>query len=127
MDGALKMLEDPMAFGAMMVHLGDADGMVAGITRHYPETLRIALRIIAKRSGVRKVSGLFIMIWQRKIYLLADTTVNIDPSPKDLAENCAPKCPAGKAAGYRTPGCIAVVLQLRLGTVQGFQQGPAGG
>ena len=86
MDDALKMLEDPMAFGAMMVHLGDADGMVAGITRHYPETLRIALRIISKRSGVRKVSGLFIMIWQRKIFLLADTTVNIDPSPKDLAE-----------------------------------------
>lgn len=86
MDAALKMLEDPMAFGAMMVHLGDADGMVAGITRHYPETLRIALRIIAKRSGVRKVSGLYMMIRQRKIYLLADTTVNIDPSPEDLAE-----------------------------------------
>ena len=86
LDDALKMLEDPTAFGSMMVRLGDADGMVAGITRHYPETLRIALRIIARRPGVRRVSGLYMMVWRRKIYLLADTTVNIDPSPEDLAE-----------------------------------------
>ena len=86
LDEARKMLEDPIAFGSMMVRLGDAEGVVAGITRHYPETLRIVLRIISRRPGVRRVSGLFMMIWKRKIYLLADTTVNIDPSPEDLAE-----------------------------------------
>ena len=86
MDEAYKMLKDPIAFGAMMVRLGDADGVVAGITRHYPESLRLVLRVLEKRRGVRKVSGLFMMIHQRKIYLLADTTVNIDPSPEDLAE-----------------------------------------
>ncbi len=83
---ARRMLEDPIAFGSMMVHLGDAEGVVAGITRHYPETLRIVLRIISRRPGVRRVSGVFMMIWNRRIYLLADTTVNIDPSPEDLAE-----------------------------------------
>ena len=86
LQGAREMLRDPVAFGAMMVREGDVDGMVAGIARHYPETLRVALRIIERRSGVQKVSGLYMMIRQRKIYLLADTTVNIDPSPEDLAE-----------------------------------------
>lgn len=86
LDYAFKMLEDPLMLGAMMVRLEDADGMVAGITRHYPETVRIALQVIERREGVRKVSGLYMLIMQRKIYLLADTTVNIDPSPEDLAE-----------------------------------------
>ncbi len=83
---AREMLRDRIAFASMMVRTGDADCMVGGITRHYPETLRTALRIIDRRAGVRKVSGLYMMIRQRKIYLLADTTVNIDPSPEDLAE-----------------------------------------
>ena len=86
LEDAYTMLRDPIGFGSMMVRLGDVDGMVAGITRHYPETMRVALRIIDRQSGVRKVSGLYMMIRQRKIYLLADTTVNIDPSPEDLAE-----------------------------------------
>ncbi len=86
LDDARLMLRDPIAFGAMMVRFGDADGMVAGIARHYPETMRIVLRVISRRTGVRKVSGVFMMIWNRKIYLLADTTVNTDPSPEDLAE-----------------------------------------
>ena len=86
LDGAYKMLADRVAFGSMMVRQGDAEAVVAGINRHYPETLRTVLRIIDKRKGVHKVSGLYMMIRQRKIYLLADTTVNIDPSPEDLAE-----------------------------------------
>ena len=86
LEDAYNMLKDPIGFGSMMVRVGDADGMVAGIDRHYPETLRIALRIIDRRRGVRKVSGLYMMIRQRKIYLLADTTVNIEPDPEELAE-----------------------------------------
>ena len=85
-ESAHEMLRDRIAFACMMVRCGDADGVVAGIARHYPETLRTVLQIIDKRTGVRKVSGLYMMIRQRKIYLLADTTVNIDPSPEDLAE-----------------------------------------
>ncbi len=86
MDEAFRMLRDRTAFGAMMVRTGAADAVVCGITRHYPETLGIVLRVLDRRGGVRKVSGLFMMIHRRKVYLLADTTVNIDPSPEDLAE-----------------------------------------
>jgi malate dehydrogenase (oxaloacetate-decarboxylating)(NADP+) len=73
-------------FGPMMVHLGEADGMVAGLTKHYPETLRPALQIIKLRSGVSKVAGLYAMVFKDGVYFIADTTVNIDPTAEDLAE-----------------------------------------
>ncbi len=73
-------------FGPMMVHVGEADGLVAGITKHYPETLRPALQIIKLRDGVSKVAGLYAMVFKEGVYFIADATVNIDPSAEDLAE-----------------------------------------
>lgn len=73
-------------FGPMMVYLGEADGMVAGLSRHYPETLRPALQIIKLRQGVSKVAGLYAMVFKEGVYFIADTTVNIEPSAEDLAE-----------------------------------------
>jgi malate dehydrogenase (oxaloacetate-decarboxylating)(NADP+) len=73
-------------FGAMMVHMGDADGFVAGVSQHYPDTIRPALQIIATRPDVHKVSGLYVIVTKKDIFLFADTTVNIEPSAEDLAE-----------------------------------------
>ena len=73
-------------FGSMMVAMGRADALVGGLTLHYPETIRPALEVIPVREGLRKVSGLYLMITQQGIYFLADATVNIEPSAEDLAE-----------------------------------------
>ncbi len=74
-------------FGAAMVHVGDADALVSGVSQHYPDTIRPALQVITVREGIHKVSGLYVVITRRgEIYFLADTTVNIDPSAEDLAE-----------------------------------------
>jgi malate dehydrogenase (oxaloacetate-decarboxylating)(NADP+) len=83
---AEKQAIDPNVFGAMMVHLGDADGLVSGLTQHYPETLRPALQIIGTRDEVEHVSGLYLMVLKNKVYCFADTTVNIDPTAEVLAE-----------------------------------------
>jgi malate dehydrogenase (oxaloacetate-decarboxylating)(NADP+) len=85
-DEARSVMRHRTTFGAMMVRLGQADGMVDGITKHYPETLRPALQVINLRPGIRRVSGLYMLIIKRKIYLLADATVNIEPTAEDLAE-----------------------------------------
>ena len=74
------------SFGSLMVALGDADALVGGITQHYPDTIRPGLEVIQVREGLRKVSGLYLMITQRGIYFFADATVNIEPSAEDLAE-----------------------------------------
>ena len=65
-------------FGAMMVHMGDADGFIAGVSQHYPETIRPALQIIRTRPGVDRVSGLYVMATNKNVYFFADTTVNIE-------------------------------------------------
>jgi malate dehydrogenase (oxaloacetate-decarboxylating)(NADP+) len=84
---APHLLVNPTRFGAMMVHCGDADALIAGITQHYPDTIRPALEVIAKKEGIEKVSGMYMMITPRgQVFFLADTTVNIEPSAEDLAE-----------------------------------------
>jgi malate dehydrogenase (oxaloacetate-decarboxylating)(NADP+) len=84
---APRMLRDPNLLGALMVRTGYADALVAGLTQHYPDTIRPALQVIDLRAGVRKVAGCYMLIPQSgDVYFLADATVNIEPSAEDLAE-----------------------------------------
>jgi malate dehydrogenase (oxaloacetate-decarboxylating)(NADP+) len=73
-------------YGTMMVEEGDADGLISGITQSYPDTIRPALQIIDTRPGVERVSGAYVLILEGRLFFLADTTVNIDPTPEELAE-----------------------------------------
>ena len=84
--GAREYLKNHNYFGAMMVHFGDADGLISGLTKHYPNTIKPALQIIKMEEGIHKVSGLYMLIIKNKIIFFADTTVNINPSSEDLAE-----------------------------------------
>jgi malate dehydrogenase (oxaloacetate-decarboxylating)(NADP+) len=113
---ARQMLLDPIAYGAMMVRRGDADGMVAGITRHYPETIRPALQIINLRPGVKRVSGLYMLIINRKVYFLADTTVNIEPGAEDLAEITL--LAAQRARGFDIEPRVALLSFSNFGSVR---------
>jgi malate dehydrogenase (oxaloacetate-decarboxylating)(NADP+) len=83
---ALEQMRNPTVYGAMMVHLGDADALIAGVTQHYPDTIRPALQIIQMREGLSRVSGMYMMIIKDKVYFFADTTVNIEPTAEELAE-----------------------------------------
>ena len=73
-------------FGCMMVRMGDADALLGGIDTHYPETIRPALEVIGKQKGLESVHGLYMMVFKKGVYFLADTTVSIDPTPEELAE-----------------------------------------
>jgi len=84
---APRLLLDPTRFGCMMVHMGDADALIGGVTQHYPETIRPALEIISLRPGVKRLAGMYMLIMPKgQIYFLADTTMNIEPTAEDLAE-----------------------------------------
>ena len=73
-------------FGAMMVRMGDADAMLSGIDAHYPETIRPALEVIGKQPNLTSVHGMYMMVFQKGVYFMADTTVEIEPSAEELAE-----------------------------------------
>ncbi len=72
-------------FGSMMVEVGDADGLLSGISQNYPETLKPALQIIGARPGSR-LAGIYMMVFKKRVLWFADTTVNIEPSSEELAD-----------------------------------------
>jgi malate dehydrogenase (oxaloacetate-decarboxylating)(NADP+) len=77
---------NPNYYGAMMLHMGDADGFVAGVSQYYPDTIRPALQIIKTRPDVHRVSAVFVIVTKEDVYFFADTHVNIEPTAEDLAE-----------------------------------------
>ncbi len=84
---AAQLIRKPVTMASMMVRLGDADGLVAGLTMHYPDTIRPALEVIDVRPEVQHVAGVYVLITPKgDLYFLADATVNIEPNAEELAE-----------------------------------------
>ena len=83
---ARKIMFERNYFGAMMVEMGEADAMISGLTRKYPDTIRPSLQIIGKRDDVNKVAGMYIMMTKEGPLFFADTTVNVDPTANDLVD-----------------------------------------
>ena len=67
-----------------MVEAGEADALISGLTRRYPETIRPALQVIGVQDGISKVAGMYIMITKRGPIFFADTTINLNPTTEDL-------------------------------------------
>jgi malate dehydrogenase (oxaloacetate-decarboxylating)(NADP+) len=76
----------PVVFGMMMVRRGDAQGVVAGLTAPYPETIRPALQILGLRPGVKRVTGMYMMLMKNDVKFFADPVVNVDPDAETLAD-----------------------------------------
>src|SRR5579862_2544803 len=84
---ARDLIDNRNVFGSVMVHMGDADALVSGVTQHYPDTIRPALQIIKVREGIHKVSGLYVLVTRKgDLLFLADCSVNVEPTAEDLAE-----------------------------------------
>ncbi|MFN8306914.1 MAG: NADP-dependent malic enzyme [Ferruginibacter sp.] len=83
---AYKAMKDRNHFGCMLLEHGEADCMISGLSRNYPDTIRPALQIIGTEPGVKKIAGMYIMFTKRGPLFLADTTVNFNPTAEELAE-----------------------------------------
>ena len=81
-----KKMKDRNHFGCMMVETGDADAMISGLSRNYPDTIRPAIQIIGTEDGVSKIAGMYIMLTKKGPLFLADTTVNFNPTSEELAD-----------------------------------------
>ncbi|HLY72409.1 MAG TPA: NADP-dependent malic enzyme [Puia sp.] len=81
-----KLMRDRNHFGCMMVETGDADAMISGLTRNYPDTIRPAIQIIGTEDGVKKIAGMYLLLTKRGPLFLADTTVNFNPTADELAD-----------------------------------------
>lgn len=83
---AIQLMRERNHFGAMMVESGDADAMISGITRNYRDVVRPAIQTVGVQKGMTKVAGMYILNTKRGPLFLADTTINLNPSAKDIAE-----------------------------------------
>jgi len=86
MADARMLLRNPTTLGAMMVRNGDADALIAGISQHYPDTLRQVLQVIHPREGVSLTAGLLPLLVRDKLYFFTDPMVNIEPTASELAD-----------------------------------------
>ena len=85
-EDARKILLDENYFGTMLVYLNKAHGLVSGAAHSTADTVRPALQIIKTKAGVKKTSGVFIMVREDEKYVFADCAINIAPDSNDLAE-----------------------------------------
>ncbi|CAA0207358.1 NADP-dependent malic enzyme [Tenacibaculum maritimum] len=83
---AQKWMRERNYFAAMMVNEGEADALITGYSRPYPSVVKPMLELIEKDKGITRVAATNLMLTKQGPMFLADTTINIDPSAKDLAK-----------------------------------------
>jgi malate dehydrogenase (oxaloacetate-decarboxylating)(NADP+) len=76
----------PIHQAMMMLRLGMADGMVAGIERSYVETIQIVLPLAELKPGISRIAGMHVLLAEGKVFLFADTTLAIEPDTNQLVE-----------------------------------------
>ena len=83
---ARKIMRERNYFAAMMVNSGEADSLITGYSRSYPSVVKPMLELIEKANGVTRIAAANLMLTKQGPMFLADTTININPTAKDLAK-----------------------------------------
>jgi malate dehydrogenase (oxaloacetate-decarboxylating)(NADP+) len=83
---AQKWMRERNYFAAMMVNAGDADCMVTGYSRSYPNVVKPVMELIDKQQGVTRIATTNIMNTKRGPLFLSDTAINPNPSAEELAK-----------------------------------------
>ena len=86
LSSAKEHMERNSYFSCMLAENGEADAVLSGLTRNYPETIRPALQVIGKKPDVQIVSGLYIVLTDKGPLFLNDCTVNKEPTADELVQ-----------------------------------------
>lgn len=99
MYSAGKKMRERNYYAAMMVNEGDADAVITGYSRSYPEVVKPMMELIGLANGARRIATTNVMMTQRGPMFLSDTSINIDPDAKDLARIARMTCNVTKMFG----------------------------
>ena len=88
-------------YASMMVKLGEADALISGYSRSYPEVVKPILKVIGKADGVRKVAATNLMITSKGPIFLADTSININPKYNELGYIAKMTAETAKMFGFQ--------------------------
>ncbi len=106
---ARKLISDPVFYGTMMVHKGEADGLVSGAIHSTGDTIRPALQIIKTKPGINIVSSSFIMIvpdcpyGDQGKFVFADCAVMPAPTDAELAQIAIASAETARVLGGMEP------------------------
>eukprot|EP00388_Colpodella_angusta_P011166 GDKJ01028734.1.p1 GENE.GDKJ01028734.1~~GDKJ01028734.1.p1 ORF type:complete len:758 (+),score=106.36 GDKJ01028734.1:1102-3375(+) len=114
---AHKQMQVRSYFASMMVETGDADCVISGLTRNYPDAIRPALQIIGREDGVKKVAGMYILLTKKGPVFFSDTTVNFNPTVEDIVE--ITELTAKAVERFNLKPRIALLTYSNFGTANG--------
>ncbi|MCP4003008.1 MAG: NADP-dependent malic enzyme [bacterium] len=114
---AERLLARRSYFGVMMVRMGDAQGLVAGLTKSYPESVRPALEIIGLAEGHPVAAGVYLVIQKDRTLFFADSSVNVEPNAEELAGIAELGASTAKWFGFDP--VVALVSFSNYGSVRG--------
>jgi len=115
---AKQLMSHRSYFAPSMVNAGLADGMLAGMDRSYPDTIKPALKIIGKKDDESIVTGMYIMLTKNGPLFLADTTVNKKPTTEQLIEITLQTAQAVKS--FNIEPNIALLSYSNYGSSDGY-------
>jgi malate dehydrogenase (oxaloacetate-decarboxylating)(NADP+) len=81
-----NLLRSRNQFAMAMLVAGAVDGVVTGQTMNYADAVRPALQLVGLREGVERAAGMYMVISKNAVKFFADTTVNLEPDEKTIAE-----------------------------------------
>ncbi|MEM7589302.1 MAG: NADP-dependent malic enzyme [Myxococcota bacterium] len=82
---AQHLLRSRDYYAAMMLRRGDVDGLLAGASRSYIDSVRPLLQCVGTREGSRAMA-MYMLAFRDGVKFLSDTTLNIDPTAQQLAQ-----------------------------------------
>lgn len=104
-------------FSPMLVETGYADGVIKGLSRNYPDSIKPSLQIIDKSPGCKVVSGMYIINTKKGPLFLSDCTVNKEPTVEELVGITLQT--AAEVKRFKIEPKIALLSYSNFGSVDG--------
>ena len=98
-DIARDRMQDTIYYGTMMIHKGEADGLVAGAVHTTQQTIRPAFEIIKTKPDIKNASSIFLMCLKDRVLVYGDCAIIPIPTAEQLSDIAITSADTAKSFG----------------------------